>query len=118
MEPTLIAPSASLHLDIKSLLGGGIHEQLRPKVMPVLDNIKAMAEGEHRTGNGLREGSHWKFPASQDHATLSCFPQMWACQQARQRHTASQWFGLVWFFFFKKKKPLSQRGCTNCLQVL
>uniref|UniRef100_K9IZS4 Putative conserved plasma membrane protein n=1 Tax=Desmodus rotundus TaxID=9430 RepID=K9IZS4_DESRO len=29
--------------NIKSLLGGAIHEQLRPKVIPVLDDIQAMA---------------------------------------------------------------------------
>ncbi|XP_012579492.1 PREDICTED: prominin-1 [Condylura cristata] len=32
--------------NIKSLLGGGIQEQLRPRVTPVLDNIMAMAESE------------------------------------------------------------------------
>uniref|UniRef100_A0A673TAC0 Prominin 1 n=1 Tax=Suricata suricatta TaxID=37032 RepID=A0A673TAC0_SURSU len=30
--------------NVKSLLGGGIQKQLRPKVIPVLDDIKAMAE--------------------------------------------------------------------------
>uniref|UniRef100_A0A452T6S5 Prominin 1 n=1 Tax=Ursus maritimus TaxID=29073 RepID=A0A452T6S5_URSMA len=39
--------------NIKSLLGGGIHEQLRPKVMPVLDNIKAMAEAIKETKEAL-----------------------------------------------------------------
>lgn len=48
VDPTLIAPSASWDLDVKSLLGGGIHEQLRPKVIPALDDIKAMAEGKHQ----------------------------------------------------------------------
>lgn len=43
---TLTLPYASLNSDIKSLLGGGIHEQLRPKVIPILDDIKAMAEGK------------------------------------------------------------------------
>lgn len=52
LEPTLTALSASLHLDIKPLLGGGIHEQLRPKVTPVLDDIKSMAEGKHHSRNG------------------------------------------------------------------
>ncbi|KAG8510318.1 Prominin-1, partial [Galemys pyrenaicus] len=39
--------------DIKSLLGGGIQEQLRPKVTPVLDNVMAMAEGVTRTRDAL-----------------------------------------------------------------
>ncbi|XP_027943656.1 prominin-1 [Eumetopias jubatus] len=39
--------------NIKSLLGGGIHEQLRPKVMPVLDDIKAMAEAIKETKEAL-----------------------------------------------------------------
>ncbi|KAF3825323.1 hypothetical protein GH733_005957 [Mirounga leonina] len=56
----LDTPSASLHLDIKSLLGGGIHEQLRPKVMPVLDDIKAMAEGKHHAGNGVQRHGNRK----------------------------------------------------------
>uniref|UniRef100_M3XSS7 Prominin 1 n=1 Tax=Mustela putorius furo TaxID=9669 RepID=M3XSS7_MUSPF len=52
-NPTLTALSASLHLDIKPLLGGGIHEQLRPKVTPVLDDIKAMAEAIKETREAL-----------------------------------------------------------------
>ena len=40
---TMAKKKAFLDLDnIKSLLGVGIHEQLRPKV-PVLDDVKAMA---------------------------------------------------------------------------
>ncbi|XP_066241091.1 prominin-1 [Saccopteryx leptura] len=39
--------------DIKSLLGDGIHEQLRPKVIPVLDEIKAMAEVIKETREAL-----------------------------------------------------------------
>jgi len=39
--------------NIKSLLGGGIHEQLRPKVMPVLDDINAMAEAIKETKEAL-----------------------------------------------------------------
>ncbi|XP_019568587.2 prominin-1 isoform X2 [Rhinolophus sinicus] len=39
--------------NIKSLLGGGIHEQLRPKVTPVLDDIKAMAEAIKETKDAL-----------------------------------------------------------------
>ncbi|XP_022361604.1 prominin-1 isoform X2 [Enhydra lutris kenyoni] len=39
--------------NIKSLLGGGIHEQLRPKVTPVLDDIKAMAEAIKETREAL-----------------------------------------------------------------
>lgn len=46
---TLTLPYASLNLDIKSLLGGGIREQLRPKVIPILDDVKAMAEGNAMT---------------------------------------------------------------------
>ena len=42
----LTLPCAFLILDIKSLLGGAIHEQLRPKVIPVLDDIQAMAVGK------------------------------------------------------------------------
>uniref|UniRef100_A0A8C4L7M6 Prominin 1 n=1 Tax=Equus asinus asinus TaxID=83772 RepID=A0A8C4L7M6_EQUAS len=36
-------------LYIKSLLGSGIHEQLKPKVVPVLEDIKAMAEAIKET---------------------------------------------------------------------
>ncbi|KAM5336981.1 prominin-1 isoform 2-T5 [Glossophaga mutica] len=39
--------------NIKSLLGGGIHEQLRPKVIPVLDDIKAMAAAIKETRDAL-----------------------------------------------------------------
>ncbi|XP_053528433.1 prominin-1 isoform X2 [Artibeus jamaicensis] len=39
--------------NIKSLLGGGIHEQLRPKVIPVLDDIKAMAAAIKETKEAL-----------------------------------------------------------------
>ncbi|XP_014644371.1 PREDICTED: prominin-1 [Ceratotherium simum simum] len=39
--------------NIKSLLGGGIHEQLKPKVIPVLDDIKAMAEAIKETKEAL-----------------------------------------------------------------
>ncbi|XP_072593840.1 prominin-1 isoform X3 [Vulpes vulpes] len=39
--------------NIKSLLGGGIHDQLRPKVIPVLDDIKAMAESIKETREAL-----------------------------------------------------------------
>ncbi|XP_032189808.1 prominin-1 isoform X2 [Mustela erminea] len=39
--------------NIKPLLGGGIHEQLRPKVTPVLDDIKAMAEAIKETREAL-----------------------------------------------------------------
>uniref|UniRef100_A0A8C4LCD7 Prominin 1 n=1 Tax=Equus asinus asinus TaxID=83772 RepID=A0A8C4LCD7_EQUAS len=35
--------------NIKSLLGSGIHEQLKPKVVPVLEDIKAMAEAIKET---------------------------------------------------------------------
>ncbi|XP_036901444.1 prominin-1 isoform X2 [Sturnira hondurensis] len=39
--------------NIKSLLGGGIHEQLRPKVIPVLDDIKVMAAAIKETKEAL-----------------------------------------------------------------
>uniref|UniRef100_A0A8C0QZH6 Prominin 1 n=1 Tax=Canis lupus dingo TaxID=286419 RepID=A0A8C0QZH6_CANLU len=39
--------------NIKSLLGGGIHDELRPKVIPVLDDIKAMAEAIKETREAL-----------------------------------------------------------------
>ncbi|XP_046947592.1 prominin-1 isoform X2 [Lynx rufus] len=39
--------------NVKSLLGGGIHEQLRPKVIPALDDIKAMAEAIKETKEAL-----------------------------------------------------------------
>uniref|UniRef100_U6CRN1 Prominin-1 n=1 Tax=Neovison vison TaxID=452646 RepID=U6CRN1_NEOVI len=39
--------------NIKPLLGGGIHEQLRPKVTPVLDDIKSMAEAIKETREAL-----------------------------------------------------------------
>lgn len=49
---TLTLPCASLNLDIKSLLGGGILDQLRPTVIPVLDNIKTTAAGKFYAGQG------------------------------------------------------------------
>ncbi|XP_037685365.1 prominin-1 isoform X2 [Choloepus didactylus] len=39
--------------NIKPLLGGGIHRRLRPKVIPVLDDIKAMAEAIKETKEAL-----------------------------------------------------------------
>ncbi|XP_045330430.1 prominin-1 isoform X4 [Leopardus geoffroyi] len=39
--------------NVKSLLGGGIHAQLRPKVIPALDDIKAMAEAIKETKEAL-----------------------------------------------------------------
>ncbi|XP_070469215.1 prominin-1 isoform X2 [Equus przewalskii] len=39
--------------NIKSLLGSGIHEQLKPKVVPVLEDIKAMAEAIKETKEAL-----------------------------------------------------------------
>ncbi|XP_036134808.1 prominin-1 isoform X2 [Molossus molossus] len=39
--------------NIKSLLGGRIHQQLRPKVIPVLNDIKAMAEAIRDTKDAL-----------------------------------------------------------------
>ncbi|XP_028362453.1 prominin-1 isoform X2 [Phyllostomus discolor] len=39
--------------NIKSLLGGGIQEQLRPKAIPVLDDIKAMAAAIKETREAL-----------------------------------------------------------------
>ncbi|XP_059952099.1 prominin-1 [Mesoplodon densirostris] len=41
--------------NIKLLLGGGIFEQLKPKVVPVLDDIKAMAEEIQETRETLVE---------------------------------------------------------------
>lgn len=43
----LTVPSASSTPGIHLLLGGGIHEQLKPKVIPVLDEIQAIATGKH-----------------------------------------------------------------------
>lgn len=39
--------------NIKTLLGGGIHKRLKPKVIPVLDDIKAMAEAIRETKEAL-----------------------------------------------------------------
>ncbi|XP_076992567.1 prominin-1 isoform X2 [Tamandua tetradactyla] len=39
--------------NIKPLLGGGIHKRLRPKVIPVLDDIKAMAAAMRETKEAL-----------------------------------------------------------------
>lgn len=51
---TTIKEKAFSDLDnIKSLLGGGIHEQLRPKVIPVLVDIKTMAEAIKETREAL-----------------------------------------------------------------
>lgn len=62
----LTLPYALLNVDIKSLLGGGIHEQLRPNVIPVLDDIKAMAAGKCRgRPKGPRAYATQKLRASQ-----------------------------------------------------
>uniref|UniRef100_A0A8C0WAK1 Prominin-1 n=1 Tax=Castor canadensis TaxID=51338 RepID=A0A8C0WAK1_CASCN len=49
----LTVSSASLNPGINSLLGGRIHKQLKPKVIPVLDEIKAMATAIKETKEAL-----------------------------------------------------------------
>ena len=64
-------PYASWDLDINSLLGGSIYERLKPKVFPVLKDIKALAEGK-QCGPGTQTAS--TCPASTGTAHLPTLP--------------------------------------------
>lgn len=45
-----LSPYASLNVDIKVLLGSRIYQQLKPKLIPMLDDAMAIGEGKHCRG--------------------------------------------------------------------